>query len=106
MVPVRALGTAARPLENLGVSPGSPVSLSTPTNDRCAVGMSASRMAYSPRGLSGPGGTIGGKGSPLAMCSWRTDSGGVQEETTALGAAYLAGLATGFWSGVDELTAQ
>jgi glycerol kinase len=24
-------------------------------------------------------------------------------ETTALGAAYLAGLATGFWSGVDEL---
>ena len=27
-------------------------------------------------------------------------------ETTALGAAYLAGLATGFWSGVDELAAQ
>lgn len=27
-------------------------------------------------------------------------------ETTALGAAYLAGLATGFWSGVDELTQQ
>jgi glycerol kinase len=27
-------------------------------------------------------------------------------ETTALGAAYLAGLATGFWSGPDELTAQ
>jgi glycerol kinase len=27
-------------------------------------------------------------------------------ETTALGAAYLAGLATGFWAGVDELTAQ
>ncbi|MEO8543144.1 MAG: glycerol kinase GlpK [Burkholderiaceae bacterium] len=27
-------------------------------------------------------------------------------ETTALGAAYLAGLATGFWSGADELTAQ
>ena len=26
-------------------------------------------------------------------------------ETTALGAAYLAGLATGFWSGADELTA-
>ena len=24
-------------------------------------------------------------------------------ETTAMGAAYLAGLATGFWSGVDEL---
>jgi glycerol kinase len=24
-------------------------------------------------------------------------------ETTALGAAYLAGLATGFWSDVDEL---
>ncbi|MBC7917439.1 MAG: glycerol kinase GlpK [Rhodoferax sp.] len=27
-------------------------------------------------------------------------------ETTALGAAYLAGLATGFWSGADELTQQ
>ncbi|MGH6611708.1 MAG: glycerol kinase GlpK, partial [Burkholderiaceae bacterium] len=27
-------------------------------------------------------------------------------ETTALGAAYLAGLATDFWSGLDELTAQ
>ena len=27
-------------------------------------------------------------------------------ETTALGAAYLAGLATGFWSGVDELALQ
>jgi glycerol kinase len=27
-------------------------------------------------------------------------------ETTALGAAYLAGLATGFWSGPDELRAQ
>ena len=27
-------------------------------------------------------------------------------ETTALGAAYLAGLAVGFWSGLDELAAQ
>lgn len=27
-------------------------------------------------------------------------------ETTALGAAYLAGLATGFWSGVDEIQSQ
>ncbi|SHG21951.1 glycerol kinase GlpK [Geodermatophilus nigrescens] len=27
-------------------------------------------------------------------------------ETTALGAAYAAGLAVGFWSGLDELTAQ
>lgn len=27
-------------------------------------------------------------------------------ETTALGAAYLAGLATGFWSGAEELAAQ
>jgi len=27
-------------------------------------------------------------------------------ETTALGAAYLAGLATGFWSGADEVAAQ
>jgi glycerol kinase len=27
-------------------------------------------------------------------------------ETTALGAAYLAGLATGFWSGAEELSAQ
>jgi glycerol kinase len=27
-------------------------------------------------------------------------------ETTALGAAYLAGLAVGFWSGVDEITSQ
>jgi len=27
-------------------------------------------------------------------------------ETTALGAAYAAGLAVGFWSGLDELRAQ
>jgi glycerol kinase len=27
-------------------------------------------------------------------------------ETTALGAAYLAGLASGFWAGADELAAQ
>jgi glycerol kinase len=27
-------------------------------------------------------------------------------ETTALGAAYLAGLATGFWSGADEISGQ
>ena len=27
-------------------------------------------------------------------------------ETTALGAAYLAGLATGFWKTTDELTEQ
>jgi glycerol kinase len=27
-------------------------------------------------------------------------------ETTALGAAYLAGLATGFWSGAEEISAQ
>ncbi|MGL5853128.1 MAG: glycerol kinase, partial [Phycicoccus sp.] len=27
-------------------------------------------------------------------------------ETTALGAAYAAGLATGFWSGTDELRAK
>jgi glycerol kinase len=27
-------------------------------------------------------------------------------ETTALGAAYLAGLATGFWSGTDEISKQ
>lgn len=27
-------------------------------------------------------------------------------ETTALGAAYLAGIATGFWSGVDEVSGQ
>jgi len=27
-------------------------------------------------------------------------------ETTALGAAYLAGLAVGFWSGTEELRAQ
>jgi glycerol kinase len=30
----------------------------------------------------------------------------VVTETTALGAAYLAGLATGFWSGADELAQQ
>ena len=29
----------------------------------------------------------------------------VVTETTALGAAFLAGLAVGFWSGVDELAA-
>jgi glycerol kinase len=28
------------------------------------------------------------------------------KETTALGAAYAAGLATGFYAGVDELRAQ
>ena len=30
----------------------------------------------------------------------------VVPETTALGAAYAAGLATGFWSGTDELRAN
>jgi glycerol kinase len=30
----------------------------------------------------------------------------VVAETTALGAAYAAGLAGGFWSGCDELTAN
>jgi len=30
----------------------------------------------------------------------------VVAETTALGAAYAAGLATGFWSGVDELSSN
>ncbi|APW44295.1 glycerol kinase GlpK [Rhodoferax saidenbachensis] len=30
----------------------------------------------------------------------------VVTETTALGAAYLAGLATGFWAGVDEVSSQ
>jgi len=29
----------------------------------------------------------------------------VVTETTALGAAYLAGLATGFWTGTDEIAA-
>ena len=27
-------------------------------------------------------------------------------ETTALGAAYLAGMAVGFWSGVEEIASQ
>ena len=27
-------------------------------------------------------------------------------ETTALGAAYLAGLAVGYWSGIDEIMSQ
>jgi glycerol kinase len=27
-------------------------------------------------------------------------------ETTALGVAYLAGLATGFWTGADEISSQ
>ncbi|MBI2703728.1 MAG: glycerol kinase GlpK [Actinobacteria bacterium] len=30
----------------------------------------------------------------------------IVQETTALGAAYLAGLATGFWSSLDEITAN
>jgi len=30
----------------------------------------------------------------------------VVTETTALGAAYLAGVATGFWSGLDEIRAN
>jgi glycerol kinase len=30
----------------------------------------------------------------------------VVAETTALGAAYVAGLAVGFWSGLDELRAN
>jgi glycerol kinase len=28
------------------------------------------------------------------------------QETTALGAAYLAGLAAGVWSGIEEIAAQ
>ena len=38
----------------------------------------ARRIAYAPSGLSGPGGTLAGNGSPAAACSLRTDSGGYQ----------------------------
>ena len=37
---------------------------------------------------------------------WSYNSASEVIETTALGAAYLAGLATGFWAGSDEITAQ
>ena len=33
---------------------------------------------WRPSGLSGPGGTLAGRGSPLAACSRRTETGGVQ----------------------------
>ena len=31
---------------------------------------------YAPSGLSGPGGTFDGSGSPASLCSLRTDAGG------------------------------
>jgi glycerol kinase len=67
------------------------------------------------------------KDSALALTELRVDGGASQNnllmqiqadalgvpvvrskvtETTALGAAYLAGLATGFWSGAEEISAQ
>ena len=67
------------------------------------------------------------KDSSLALTELRVDGGASQNnllmqiqadalgvpvvrskvtETTALGAAYLAGLATGFWSGAEEISAQ
>jgi hypothetical protein len=36
------------------------------------------RSAWLPRGLSGPGGTTAGSGSPLAACSRRIEAGTVQ----------------------------
>jgi glycerol kinase len=50
--------------------------------------------------------------SGVRLCALRADGLGVAvqrpavTETTALGAAYLAGLAVGYWSGLDEIAAQ
>jgi glycerol kinase len=54
----------------------------------------------------------GGVSSSDFLMQFQADISGITVErpanieTTALGAAYLAGLATGFWSGLDELKAQ
>jgi glycerol kinase len=54
-------------------------------------------------------GVDGGAAVNNLMCQFQADILGVAverpavSETTALGAAYLAGLATGFWSDTDEI---
>ena len=49
-----------------------------------------SRKAYSPSGLSGPGGMNGGNGSPFASCSSRTDFGGYQLGRSCVEATLVA----------------
>jgi glycerol kinase len=55
-------------------------------------------------------GVDGGGAANNLLCQFQADILGVPverpvvAETTALGAAYLAGLATGFWSGMEEIT--
>ena len=49
-----------------------------------------SRKAYSPSGLSGPGGMNGGNGSPFASCSSRTDFGGYQLGRSCFDATLVA----------------
>ncbi len=55
-------------------------------------------------------GVDGGAAANDLLCQFQADILGVAAErpavaeTTALGAAYLAGLATGFWSGIDEIS--
>ena len=54
----------------------------------------------------------GGASANDFLCQLQADQVGVPVErpelveTTALGAAYAAGLATGFWSGTEELSRQ
>jgi glycerol kinase len=54
----------------------------------------------------------GGASVMDVMCQFQADILGIPvarpvvRETTALGAAYLAGVAEGFWSGIDEVAAQ
>ena len=54
----------------------------------------------------------GGASANNLLMQMQADSSGVPversvlTETTALGAAYLAGLAVGFWSGTDEIASQ
>ena len=54
----------------------------------------------------------GGASSNNLLMQMQADFSGIPvvrpkvTETTALGAAYLAGLAVGFWSGTDEIASQ
>ena len=65
-----------------------------------------------PRGFVDASADDGGAVSNSLLMQLQADLLGVPvqrpavTETTALGAAYLAGLAVGFWSGQDEIAAQ
>ena len=69
--------------------------------------MYAARLRYQLRELRVDGGAT--RNDLLCQFQadiWRTSRAAVVTETTALGAAYLAGLAVGFWKNQREIAGQ